>query len=161
MKTEAMAQEFQHERSNEWEGTIWQAPERWIANSWVEVYNFQKEGRGMAGRTDKLIDCKFCTSINPKDGHAVIECVDPRKKRVLEFIVPILYLEKPGMVTLIVGNTIFGALSKIRKVNWGQVLYEVVDKLVSGLKKEKPTPISPYLFHLYNRFECLREDEMQ
>ena len=115
----------------------------------------------MAGRTNKLVDGKFCTSINPMDGHVVAKCIDPKEKRVLEFIIPILYLEKPGKVTLTVGTTIFGALSKIRKVSWGQVLHEVVDKLVSGLEKGKPTPISPYLFHLYNRFECLREDEMQ
>ena len=115
----------------------------------------------MAGRTDKLVDGKFCTSINPKDGHAVAECIDAREKRVLEFIVPILYPEKPGRVILTVGNTIFGPLSKIRKVSWGQVLHEIVDKLVFGLAKGKPTPISPYLFHLYNRFKCLREDEMQ
>ena len=70
----------------------------------------------MVGRTDKLVDRKFRTSINPKDGHTVVEYVDPREKRVLEFIVPILYLEKPSRVILIVGNTIFGALSKIKRV---------------------------------------------
>ena len=32
-------------------------------------------------------------------------------------------------------------------------------KLVSRLEKRKPSPISPYLFHLYNKFECLREGE--
>ena len=115
----------------------------------------------MAGRIDKLVDGKFRTSINPKDGYTIAKCVDLREKRVLEFIVPILYPEKPGKITLIVDNTIFGALSKIRKVNWEQVLHEVVDKLVSGLEKGKPAPISPYLFHLYNRFKRLREDEMQ
>ena len=36
-----------------------------------------------------------------------------------------------------------------------------MDKLVSGLEKGKPTPINPFLFHLYHRFECLREEELQ
>ena len=48
LKSEAMAQEFQHERSNKWEGTIRWAPERWMADTWVEVYSFQKEGKGLA-----------------------------------------------------------------------------------------------------------------
>ena len=65
------------------------------------------------------------------------------------------------MLTKVVGNTIFGALSGEYKISWGQVFHVVVDKLVFGLEKGKPTPISPYPFHLYNRFECLREDEMQ
>ena len=38
-------------------------------------------------------------------------------------------------------------------------MQDVVGKLVSRLEKGKPSPISPYLFHLYNRFECLREEE--
>ena len=90
---------------------------QWTVDSWTEVYNFRKEGKRMAARTNKLVDGKFSTSINPKDGHAVADCVDPRKRRVLEFVLPILYPEKPSWVTLTVGNTIFGALSGFRKVN--------------------------------------------
>ena len=39
-------------------------------------------------------------------------------------------------------------------------MQELVGKLVSELEKGKPSPISPYLFHLYDKFECLREGEM-
>ena len=59
------------------------------------------------------------------------------------------------------GNTIFGALSGFWKVNWGQVIQEVVGRLVSNLEKGKPSPISPYVFHLYTRNECLRVGEME
>ena len=59
------------------------------------------------------------------------------------------------------GNTIFGDVSSVWKVNWGQVIQEVVGQLVSNLEKGKASPISPYLFHLYPRNECLREEEMQ
>ena len=38
-------------------------------------------------------------------------------------------------------------------------MQDIVEKLVSGLEKGKPSPISSYLFHLYNRFECLGEEE--
>ena len=72
-----------------------------------------------------------------------------------------MYLEKPNRVTKEVGNTIFGALFDKYKVNWGQVFYEIVDKLVFGLDKGKPTPISSYLFHFYSKYECLREEELQ
>ena len=74
-------------------------------------------------------------------------------------MVPILYSEKPNRVTKEVGNTIFGALSGEYKVTWRQVFHEVVDKLVSRLGKEKSTPISLYLFHLYSKFKCLREED--
>ena len=95
-----------------------------------------------------------------KDGHAVADCIDPRERRVLEFVMPILYPERPGRVTMTMGNTIFGALSEVREVSWGQVIQEVVDKLVSNLENEKPSSICSYLFHLYHRFECLKEEEI-
>ena len=60
-----------------------------------------------------------------------------------------------------VANTIFGALFGARKVSWGLVIQELVDKLVSGLQKGKPSSISSYLFHLYHRFECLRGGESE
>ena len=71
------------------------------------------------GRTKTWIDGKFKTSINPKDGHAVSDCIDPRKRRVLEFVVPILYSKKLGRVTKEIGNMIFGVLSGEYKVSWG------------------------------------------
>ena len=127
----------------------------------MEVYSFRKEGRTVAGRTNQWIDGKFGSPINSKDGHTVDDCVNPRERRILEFVVPIIYLEKPKQVTKVVGNTIFCSLSGEYKVNWGQVIHEVVHRLVAHLEKRKPSPISPYHFHLYSRNECLKEEEIE
>ena len=131
LKREAMVVEFLQARFNEWEDTIRRDPEWWTRDSWMEVYSFRKDNKRKVERIDKLTDGKFRTSTNSKDEHAIADCVDPRKRRVLEFVMPILYLEKPSRVMLTMGNTIFSALSGFRKVNWGQVLQEIVDKLVS------------------------------
>ena len=128
---------------------------------WAEVYSFLKEGRGQASWTDKFVDGKFSTHINPKDGHIVVDCVDPKERRVLEFVVPILYPEKPTWITVMVANIIFGALFGVIKVNWDLVMQEVVGKLVSELEKEKPSSINLYLFHLYHRFECLKGEVIE
>ena len=79
---------------------------------------------------------------------------------MLEFLIPILYPEKPTRVTVTVGNTIFGALLGERKVDWGVVLQAVVAKLVEGAWKLKATPIGPYLFHCYMGHEVLNGEEM-
>ena len=71
LRSEAIVQEFLQPRSNKWEDTIRRDPERWTANLWAEVYSFRKDGRNLAARTNKYIDCKFSTSIDPKDGHAI------------------------------------------------------------------------------------------
>ena len=40
------------------------------------------------------------------------------------------------------------------------MIYEVANRLVSHLEKGKPLPFSPFLFHLYNRNECLKGEEI-
>ena len=127
----------------------------------MEVYGFWKEGCKLVGRTDRWIDSKFRSPINSKDGHAVDDCIDPRERRVLKFVVPILYPEKQNRVIKEVGNIVFGALSGEDKVNWRQVIQIVVGRLVANLEKRKASLISPYLFHLYSRNEGLKEEEIE
>ena len=109
----------------------------------------------MASRTDRFIDGMFSGKVNPKDGYAVADCRDPRVRRVLEFLVPLLYPEKPTRVTITVGNTIFGALSVERSVDWGIVVKDLVQRLLSGMGKSKAIPICPYVIHLYHAHELL------
>ena len=103
----------------------------------------------------------FSGRVNPKDGYAVVDCKDPRAKRVLEFLVPLLYPEKPTRVTITVGNTIFGALSGERPVDWGIVVKDLVQRLLSGMGKSKATPIYPYIFHLYHSHKLLLPAEKE
>ena len=98
--------------------------------------------------------------VNPKDRFTIADYEDSRAKRVQEFLIHILYPEKPTQVMVTVGNTIFGALLGERKVDWGVVLKAVVAKLVEGARKLKATPIGPYLFHLYMGQEVLNGEEM-
>ena len=64
----------------------------------------------MASRMDRFIDGKFFAWVNPKDGFAVSKYKEARARRVLKFLVPLLYPEKPTRVTITMENTIFGAL---------------------------------------------------
>ena len=143
------------DKDNRWDGTVRQAPEKWTAKEWRKVYGFGRGGEGMAFRIDRYIDEMFSGRVNPKDGYAVADCKDPRVKRVLEFLVPLLYPEKPTRVTITVGNTIFGALSGVRPVDWGVVVKDLVQRLLSRMGKSKATPICPCIFHLYHSYELL------
>ena len=155
LQMEDMVVELLGDKDNRWDGTMCQAPEKWTAKEWRKVYGFAREGEGMASRTDRFIDGMFSGRVNPKDGYAVVDCKDPRAKRVLEFLVPLLYPKKPTRVTITVGNTIFGALSGERLVDWGIVVKDLVQRLLSGMEKSKTTPICPYMFHLYHLHELL------
>ena len=117
LQMEDMVVKLLGDKDNPWDRTARQAPEKWTAKEWRKVYGFAREGEGMASWTDRFIDGMFSGCVNPKDGYAVVDCKDPRVKRVLEFLVPLLYLENPTRVTITVGNTIFGALSRERPVD--------------------------------------------
>ena len=79
----------------------------------------------------------------------VSDCKDFRAKQVLEFLIPILYPEKSTRVTVMVGNTVFGALMGDRPVDWGFLIYDVVTRMVGLVSKGKPTMVCPFMFHLY------------
>lgn len=94
-----------------------------------------------------------------KEGFTINECKDDRPRRVLEFLIPILYLEKPTRVTVMVANTILGAL-KDRVVHWGKVIAAVVAKLAEHILRSKHSPICPYLFHFCQHKEILNNPEI-
>ena len=155
LRMEDLVAELLGGKDNWWDGTVHQAPKKWTVKEWRKVYGFGRGGEGMASRTDRFIDGMFSGRVNPKDGYAVVDYKDPRVKRILEFLVPLLYPEKPTRVTITVGNTIFGALSGERPVDWGIVVKDLVQRLLSGLGKSKATLICPYVFHLYYSHELL------
>ena len=147
------------ERNNMFDTTIQDRPEEWTAGVWREVYDFQPGGSGLAHRTDLYIKGKFRNDADPKDGFPVRDCRDSRERRLLEFLVPIVHPDKPTQVTCTIGNTIFGALSGDRPVDWGKVFSELVQRLVGAAGKAKPTPICPFLYHLYECKGLLTKEE--
>ena len=113
----------------------------------------------MANRTDKFVEGKFLHDVNPKDGFPVREYRNDWEHRVLEFLVPIVHPDKPTWVTRTLDNTIFGALTGDRPVDWAKVFMDLVNRLVDGAGKSKPTPICPFLYHLYESQGLLTEEK--
>ena len=92
-------------------------------------------GKRFASKTNKFIGKKFQNPVNPKDEFAIVDCKDARAKRVLEFLIRILYSKKPTQVTVTMGNTIFRALLEVQRVNWGIILQSVIAKLMENVQK--------------------------
>ena len=97
--------------------------------------------------------------VDPKDGYSVGDCWNSMQRRLLEFLVSIVHPDKPIWVTITIGNTIFGALDGGREVDWGVVFRDLAQRLAKEVGKSKPTPICPFLFHLYEGQGLLTEDE--
>jgi hypothetical protein len=145
--------------SNEFDNSIRGQPVRWTEECWREVYHFGKGGGGLAGRKDEYVKECFKDLPSPKDGYSIDDCKDPRHRRLLAFLVPIVYPEKPNRITITWGNTIFGALNRGWKVNWARVITTLVVQLAARVGKSRATPICPFLYHLYERKELLRPEE--
>jgi hypothetical protein len=145
--------------SNEFDNSIQGQPIRWTEECWREVYHFSKGGGGLAGRKDEYVKECFKDLPSPKDGYSIDNCKDPRHRRLLAFLVPIVYPEKPNRITVTWGNTIFGALNGGRKVNWVRVITTLVIQLAARVGKSRATPICPFLYHLYERKELLKPEE--
>ena len=97
--------------------------------------------------------------VDPKDGYSVSDYRVDQHRRLLEFLVPIVHPDKPTRVMITIGNTIFGALDGGREVDWGVVFRDMAQRLAKGVGKPKPTPICPFLFHLYEGQDLLTADE--
>jgi hypothetical protein len=145
--------------SNEFDNSIRATPAQYTEECWREVYNFSTGGGGMAGRKDEYVKDCFQALPSPKDGYAIEDCTDPQHRRLLAFLVPILYPEKPNRITVTMGNTIFGALNGGRKVNWARIISNLVVQLAARVGKSRASPICPFLYHLYERKELLRPEE--
>ena len=149
----------QPERPNIFDKTIRDRPQIWTAELWRDTYNFSSGGAGLSNWMDGYIEGRFIHQVDPKDGYAVGDCQKNRQCRVLEFLIPIVHPDKPTRVTITIGNTIFEALDEGREVDWGVVFCNLAQRLAKGVGKPKPTSICPFLFHLYDRWGLLTEDE--
>jgi hypothetical protein len=158
-KDEEVVRELLDGVLNEFDNSIRAAPTRWTEEVWREVYNFSTGGGGLAGRKDEYIRDCFKELPNPKDGYSIEDCTDPRHRRMLAFLAPIIYPEKPNRITVTLGNTIFGALIGGRKVNWAKIITNLVIQLASKVGKSRTSPICPFLYHLYERKELLKPEE--
>ena len=85
---------------------------------WADVYGFAlRKEEGWASRKDTYFVGKFRAKHDMKDGCYPVDCRNPREGRVIEFLLPILYPEKPKRLSITMANTIFGALSRAQLVN--------------------------------------------
>jgi hypothetical protein len=158
-KDEEVVRELLDGVSNEFDNTIWATPTQWTEEVWREVYNFGIGGGRLAGRKDEYVKDCFKELPNPKDGYDIEDCTDPRHKRMLAFLAPIVSPDKSNRITVTLGNTIFGALIGGRKVNWARIITNLVIQLASRVGKSRASPICPFRYYLYERKELLKPEE--
>ena len=71
---------------------------------------------------------KFKAYPDLKDGFHPENCRNLRERRLLEFLMPILNPDNPKQIILTMANTMFGAMSEVRPMNWGLIIHEIVER---------------------------------
>lgn len=89
---------------------------------------------------------------NKHNRFSVNDCTDLRVRAVLVYLAPILNAEKPHQIGVRLANTILEAFYGVREVDWGGVR-DLVMKLVRNINKSRPSPLTPFLYHLYKKKE--------
>ena len=77
---------------------------------------------------------------------------------MLDFLLPIMNLDKPKRISLTMTNTLFGAMSRIRPVTWELIIHEVVGRALPHIGR-KPSFLSPFILHLYQHYHLLTAEE--
>ena len=147
------------EHPNVFDNTIRDRPEEWTIGVWRSMYNFRNGGSGLGSQYNNFVEGKFSHMVDPKDGYLISDYMDAQKHRLLEFIIPIIHPDKPTRVTITIGNTIFRALDGGHSMDWSVIFRDLSQRLLAGVEKSKLTPISPFLFHLYESKGILTEEE--
>ena len=62
-------------------------------------------------------------------------------------------------ITITIGNTIFGAYIVERVADWALVMRNTVKRLLAGIGRSTPTPICPYLLHLYYFHDAIQLED--
>ena len=159
LRSEDTLREFKYERGNQWVDTKRRDLDSWTPDVWNRVYGFLRGILvGWAGHRDGLLAGKFRGDANPKEGFHPGNCRNRRERRVLEFLLPILNPDKPKRISLTMANTLFGAMSGFRPVNWGLIIHEVVARALPGIGR-KPSFLSPFILHPYQHYELLLPEE--
>lgn len=110
----------------------------------------------MVNRKNKYMKDKFQGAVNSRDGFAIEDCLEAHHWHLMEFLVLVLHSEKPTRVTITLGNTIFSSFSGDRKVDWAQIVSNLVLQLVSRVKKRRAMLVCPYLFHFFKKNQLFR-----
>lgn len=160
LKDKEMVREIVDGCSNVFDGSLRANPLEWTAARFREVYGFKVDnGQGLCSRKVKVVKDLFGGGPDSHDGYKVENCNEIRIKTVLEFLAPIINPDKPLRLQVRLANTIVGAFRGVIEVDWGVLIRDLVQRLAKNVGKTRPSPLSPFLYHLYRHHEILSEQE--
>ena len=121
-----MLKELKTGAPNQFESTIRAKPNMWTTVTWRKTYGFGPDGAGFCARNEDFTPGRFSGPVHSKDRYLMNDCSNPRVRRVLEFLVSIMFPDKGARVTVEIASLILGSFENKRKVDWGLILYGTV-----------------------------------
>lgn len=97
-------------------------------------------------------------SISDKDGFRVDDCRSNRKRRLLQFLVPILSPNKPTTYVIKLTKAVYEAYLHDRKIGWGLIVHEMTVREALKIGGAKGCPLSPFVY-MYAQHGLLTDRE--
>ncbi|CAM6129143.1 unnamed protein product [Calypogeia fissa] len=144
---------------NEFQNSVRAQPESWTAELISKVFGMNLDGEGYILRGENFTAPYFDGNINPKEGWVLRKCNHIPLRRVLAFLVPLIYPERPNRVTVKIGSTIIASYLRMRKISWPKILEDVISKQVKILESKTPSSLSCYLAHIYFHQKVMFREE--
>jgi hypothetical protein len=129
----------------------------------ARIYGMRNEGEERPRTADSRHHEKyFDISKDNSDGYPLASCTKKELRDIFGFICPILDPSRPTKVHIYRFNQVYLSLYQRTKVNWARLLYRTLHKCSEALgRPNKPSYITPFLFHYYNFCGVLTETEQR
>ena len=110
LKSKHMLWELRVGSPNQFGGTLRARPNQWTSIAWRKTHKFGPDGNRneICARNEDFTQGRISSLVRTKNGYLTADCKNPRARRVLEFLVPILLPDKGARVTIGVASTILG-----------------------------------------------------
>lgn len=99
---------------NTWKSILRGHLEQWTSTVWREVYRFWKRGVKRSERNNHFLEREFRNPAHRKDGYTIRNLWDSELRRVIGFLNPIFYPEKPNRVVSLWASTFIGSFNPTR-----------------------------------------------
>lgn len=135
-------------------------PKVWDRTLWRATYGFPESEVGyISVREDEAVTSCFSQPANSHDGYRVEHCIDPRRRNVLLFLLPILNPERPSYISNKLVKSLLEAYEGNQMIGWHIILEDVLGRIARKVNNGKASPLVPFMFHLYHYAECMDEEE--
>jgi hypothetical protein len=154
-----MIKEIVARKSTSFPATIREKSKEWDAETVSLSWLLRAEGKGLPPKKENLAKDYVLAIPSSKDRWKSSQCNHQELTEVLEFLVPLINLNKPKWMTIQVASAVVDCLINKTKISWAKVFKQSIQAQVEKLPIVPVTYLAAYCLNLYQANELLTKTE--